>query len=345
MKSRSAIQILLLALASSAPLARAELADVQFFGDVLINTRAINQTNSSAARPELFSASAELLNSSRHNIVNLEGVIANSLTAPEWKQFLLIMPPKAATLMRAAGIDAVTLANNHVMDFGFAGLLSTLSSLSKAGIDRCGAGINLAAATAPLILDLERQRLCILAFSKTWPSTFWATSQRPGTAFAAEETVVEAVRNCKLGGSFTVAIFHWGREGKIQTIEYQRELAHLAIDSGADLVLGHHPHVVQDIEVYRQRPIFYSLGNFVFGTDPANSKPEGLAVRLSFDSRGQQKPKITMIPLGVDNKSAHYRPYPQRGEAALWLQQRLPKDQNCHFGDQEWACDFYSTSP
>jgi poly-gamma-glutamate synthesis protein (capsule biosynthesis protein) len=331
--------MLVLFLSTSA--ARAQPADLQFFGDVLINAKTLRHTNSTAANPHLFGGSASLLNSSRHNIINLEGVITTTLAPFEAKQFLLRMPPSAAQILRTAGIDVVTLANNHTMDFGFAGLLSTLTSLARADIASTGAGINQAAASLPLIIKLEHQTICLLAFSKTLPSTFWATTRRAGSAFGAESLVTERISACAARGYFTVVAFHWGKEGEHESLPYQKDLAHLAIEAGADLIIGHHPHNLQEIEVYHDKPIFYSLGNFAFGSEPEAGNQQGMAVQLTFTEDHPREPKVVVIPLSVDNHTVHFVPQLMSRVEADLLQPQITALRSCHWRQTRWSCPFY----
>src|SRR4051812_49324177 len=112
---------------------RAEPADIQFFGDVFVPSRVLSTT-------EPFADAAPLLGASKHNVANLEGVITSTVVPYEAKRFLLRMPLTAAAALKAAGIDAVTLANNHTLDFGHQGLFDTLAELARAGIASTGAG-------------------------------------------------------------------------------------------------------------------------------------------------------------------------------------------------------------
>ena len=167
------------------------------------------------------------------------------------KRFLLHMPPVAARVLKKAGIDVATLANNHAMDFGSTGLFDTITALGHAGIQSTGAGADRDAAVIPCSSTIRDQQVCILAFSRTLPSSFWATPSRPGTAFADEDLIVAAVSRCAAAGRYTIVAFHWGQEMLPHALLYQRVLAHLAVDAGARLVIGHHPHVLQELEVYR----------------------------------------------------------------------------------------------
>ena len=329
-----------LSLTLRASTAKCEIADLQFFGDVLITNKALYQTDSKHAMSRIFGDTLPLLNAAKHNIVNLEGVITGPLPRTTWKQYFLRMAPQSAKLIRAAGIDVATLANNHSMDYGFSGLISTMMSLAKADIRFTGAGADLSTASKPLIIELGPRSVCLLAFSKTLPETFWATATQAGTAFASEKLTARRVRDCHAKGYYTVVSFHWGQEGEKKAAEYQRELARAVIDAGADLVIGHHPHVVQDIESYRGKPIFYSLGNFAFGTEPATGGQEGIVVRVTLNQSEDQNPLIEAIPLDVNNQIVRFTPKPIEQSSPPPLGALSPNNDLCQWQRDRWTCQF-----
>jgi len=196
-------------------------------------------------------------------------------------EYLFRAPPSQAQRLADAGFDALTLANNHTMDFGGEALVETLGQLDAAGIRHTGAGPDRAVARAPVICQVAGQTIALLAYAsvRTLPGTdgFAATDELAGTVFvggSAEgeptQTTREMLRNdVRAAGrraDFVVVAFHWGREGTDAPDPLQRRLAHLCIDAGADLVVGHHPHKLHGVEIYQGRPIAYSLGNFAFPT-------------------------------------------------------------------------------
>lgn len=335
-----------LVLSSSPSIATAEsnpeAVDLQFFGDVMLSAKSVAQTQSSPRQPNIFAASIGLLNSAKHNVANLEGVITDTPIPYEYKHFLLPMPIDSGDILSAARIDIVTLANNHAMDFGFQGLLSTVAALSRSGITYGGAGINAAAAAAPVLIRLPRQTVCLLAFSRTLPISFWANKGRAGTASATPKSVSEQVSACAAAGYFTVAAFHWGQEERSSPMAYQIELAHLAIDAGASLVIGHHPHRLQNMEVYRGRPILYSLGNFAFGSEPAQDDQSGLAVRLRLPRSEGDQTLIDLVPLEVSNSLVRFVPRPSSRAEADEFRAFLPKEAPCRrrHSPERWTCRF-----
>jgi len=291
------------ALATAAPL-KAEVvpADLQFFGDLFLAVR--------PETPQALTGVAALLASAAHNVVNFEGVVGDAFVPLEVKRHLLKMAPDAADLLAKAGIGVATLANNHAMDFGLPGLVASLLSLQGAGIVTTGAGRNERDALRPVILATERRSVCLLAFTRTLPEGFWAATDRAGTAFADYPTTRALVEGCAASGLFTVVSFHWGRELANEPLPYQREMAKLVIDAGADAVIGHHPHVMQPVEIYKKRPIFYSLGNFAFGSLPSGRVPEGAAVRMQLPEHDDAGPTFEVVPLNVDNAKVRFVPRP-----------------------------------
>lgn len=180
-------------------------------------------------------------------------------------------------VLTRGGVDVVTLANNHIRDFGDASVLDTIETLDRAGIAHFGAGRNLKAARKPRIVERNGLRIGFVGhYFQAPPDMFeprevYATRRRAGPAgcFEDRDCIFEMVKADveKLVAEVDVAIpyFHWGKEGSYDLRDYQVELAHLCVDLGCKAVLGAHPHRLQGVEIYRGAPIFYSLGNFVYG--------------------------------------------------------------------------------
>lgn len=274
--------------------------DIQFFGDLFIPERSLKTTGSSAADPKLFAGVRRVLASSALNIANFEGAITPSHQPHTLKTYLLPMPATVAPLLRTARIDGVTLANNHALDYGLPGLIATLSELEKAQIPATGAGLNLAGALRPMVFATNKGNFCVFSLSKTYPEEFWATPASFGTASPTVRQMMAEIRSARPICPKIFVAFHWGAEGRKTAKAYQRLLARRAIDAGAAAVIGHHPHVLQPVEIYKGRPIVYSLGNFMFGTLPLSSKPEGMAAGLRWRKDGRTE--LWLTPLRVDNK-------------------------------------------
>lgn len=169
--------------------------------------------------------------------------------------------------LSAAGFDAVSLANNHMMDYGTPALTETLANLDRAGIAHSGAGTDTAGAWKPAtVVTPDGTRIAYLAFTHILPPGYLAGTGRAGVASGKMDMklVTDAIRKAKKNHDYVLVSFHWGVEYEPAANGDQRHWAHQAVDAGADMVLAHHPHVIQGVEYYKDRLIAYSLGDFVF---------------------------------------------------------------------------------
>ena len=178
---------------------------------------------------------------------NLESPFLSDTTGitPAAKTYTFAVPSDHVATITAGGFDLVGLANNHILDYGPAGLYETWETLEAAGIAHVGTGLTKAEAHSHTILDRKGRQVAFLAYSHTFPEEFWATSDRPGTAHASDEGLAREVRRADAAADLVVVMFHWGGELLEEPREYQQILARIAIDNGADLVIGHHPHTIQ----------------------------------------------------------------------------------------------------
>jgi poly-gamma-glutamate synthesis protein (capsule biosynthesis protein) len=287
---------------------RGNVANLQIFGDFYLSDEVAKQINAGPDRVPMFAKTAHLLSSANINVINFEGAATVSLVPFTLKRHLLRMPVWVPQMLRNAGVAAVTLGNNHAMDFGYEGLAETIETFRNVTVETFGAGHNLADAARPFIAPFDGGAACLISMSRTWPEEFWATTTKPGTAFLGPAETARAIADCARDGYFTIAIFHWGQELTRKPQQYQIELAHIAVDAGADAVIGHHPHIIQDIEVYRGKPIIFSIGNFAFATDTRDSPQEGMAVRIYRKSKGQRGVTFEIVPLNVQNSQVKFVP-------------------------------------
>ena len=185
-------------------------------------------------------------------------------------------------------IDAVGLANNHSGDFGPAAFAQMLTLLKENGVAYFGGGNDLEQAHQPLILERRGLRIAFLGYNEFFPRSFEANFNKPGIAWSEDEQVVYDVRNARqlYHADIVIAMMHWGWEHEPLASARQRQLARLLIDSGADAVVGAHPHVVQDVEAYHGKPIVYSLGNFVFDGFKSLPTTTGWMLQLDVDRNG-----------------------------------------------------------
>ncbi|RNC66028.1 MAG: CapA family protein [Desulfuromonadales bacterium] len=220
------------------------------------------------------------------------------------KTFRFRADPEAAAALKRAGFSVLTLANNHMMDYGEEGLKDTLATLSRHGIAHTGAGASLADARRETMVGVRGKRVALLAYSLTYPAEFYAGANRAGTAPGYAAHVREDIRRVRTEADYVVVSFHWGAERAEFPKQYQVEAARQAIDAGADAIIGHHPHVLQGIEFYRGKPILYSLGNFAFGSRSAAADRSAMA-RLTLSGDGCT---VELIPLNVLHRETRFQP-------------------------------------
>jgi hypothetical protein len=234
-----------------------------------------------AARTGRAGAVREYLSGADLTLANFENpVIEGAVYHPEDATFtgdLRLMP-----VLDQAGIDGVTLGNNHVLDAGAEGLLETLGHLDAAGIARAGAGANLAEAREPMIFDLGDTRIGVLShLSIPGYEWAWATEGAPGTAPLVEDVLREDVERLRPKVDLVVVMPHWGIEYIEEPEPGQVDLAHAAVDAGADLVVGGHAHVPKGIEVYGGSPIFYGVGNFLLDQSWSEETSTGIFAEIT----------------------------------------------------------------
>jgi len=238
----------------------------------------------------VFLDASPILKSADLTIANLENPLTEAETGVE-RKFTLRGDPGWARIVKDAGIDLVTLANNHTMDYGHKGLFDTIHTLNLAGLAYLGAGRNREEACAPKFMEIKGMRLAILARTSvivTSPS--YAGDTQPGVAFLEPEETKKTIKSCKKEADIVVLLIHWGLEEYLYPTSYQRHLSMDFIEVGADLILGHHPHVLQGVERIGNGLVCYSLGTFVFADHESSfidrdGQPRNHIVRLSIDDR------------------------------------------------------------
>ena len=245
-----------------------------------------------------FAGFAHLFKNADIRIGNLECVVATIGSPEEDKPNVFRVSPKSLKFLKRH-FDAVGLANNHSGDFGPQAFAQMLGLLDKEGLGVYGGGMNLAQAHTPWIVERKGLRIAILGYDEFQPRTFEADTDKPGVAWSEDAQVVRDIQaaRSRWKADVVIPIMHWGWEDPIAN-ERQRKLARLMIDAGADAVIGGHPHQVQDTETYQGKPIFYSLGNFVFDgfSDPINNT--GWVLRMELDRSGVRKVEVHVAKIG-----------------------------------------------
>jgi len=277
---RTVLSILLLLAALAA---RAEPLRLVFVGDIMLDD---GPGRVVAEGRDPFAPFAAILADADYRIGNLECPIATTGQALENKIYSFRAHPRVLSVLKGR-FDALAVANNHSGDYGQTAFLETLNHLDQAGIASFGGGRNLAEAHRPLWIEKHGLSIAVLAYNEFKPRSFAAGPHWPGIAWSEDSLVVADIRAARAAGADIVIPFmHWGWEREPEPSERQRALARLMIDAGADAVVGGHPHVTQGSEVYRGKPVIYSLGNFVFDGFELPAAKIGWLLRLTVDRGG-----------------------------------------------------------
>ena len=189
------------------------------------------------------------------------------------KSYTFRADPSRVNILHEMGVDIVSLANNHALDYGVDALMDTFTTLEEAGIDYVGAGENLARAEAPVYYTIGDKKIAYLASSRVIFAMDWyAKEDSPGMVGTYDPTpLIKAIEKASENSDFVVVYVHWGVEKNNYPENYQKNFARQYIDAGADIVIGCHPHVMQGFEIYKGKPIAYSLGNFWFNSSTRES--------------------------------------------------------------------------
>ncbi len=269
--------------------------NLEAVGDIML-ARSIGQRVQASGPQIVFAGVQSALASADILVGNLECTLTTEGT-PQPKGYTFAAPPETAQALAMAGFDLLDLANNHSMDFGVQGLRDTRNNLAQYQIASVGAGENAAEAHSPVILERNGLRMAFLAYADVPPEyrgfdahAWIATSTQPGISWAYTNQINADVKAAKGQADVVIVLLHGGHESNSEVTFEQAQEAHAAIDAGAALVLGAHPHVLQPIKLYHGGLIAYSLGNFVF--DEFDGK-ENLSAIMN----------VTLSPKGVQSYS------------------------------------------
>ena len=303
-------------------------ATISMVGDTMFRSR---------IPPDLFQAGSDFyavlaeMRSSDLIIANLEMPLSKrGYRVPKWAN--LRSDPDMINDVKAMGIDAVTLANNHMMDYGPAAMFDTLAACDLAQIPYCGAGPDLDRAIRPVLLKAGEKRVALISVSCTLPVESDAAPGKPGIAplrigsafdvelvlLAEQPGTVPTVRSwaqpedlarlcdeidqARREADLVIVSIHWGVPAYWLSpshgilAQYQQPVGRALIEAGADIICGHHSHSLHPIEVYQGKPIFYSLGNFLFDDLKIFMEPESVIVKLGVGA----DLSVELIPLMVD---------------------------------------------
>ncbi len=273
-----------------------------FVGDIML-ARSLGDRIERGEGEAIFASVEGILQSADITVGNLECALGTGGKKAA-KAYTFLAPSKSAPLLRDAGFDLITLANNHSLDFGLDVFAQTEALLSENGIRTVGAGSDESKARAPAIFEAGGIRIAFLAYadvpveylSKFDARDWSAGPSTPGISWADDGKIKQDVQAVRGNADYIVVLFHFGTEGLETPDRRQIQLARLAVDSGANMVVGAHSHQIQGVEQYKDGWIFYSLGNFVFdGFAGESNRSVILWVRLT----GQRELTYSLMPLKI----------------------------------------------
>jgi poly-gamma-glutamate synthesis protein (capsule biosynthesis protein) len=263
---------------------------------------------------------AAVLRAADVTIANLETTLSNRGAAVLGKPSSLIFngDPRGVQSLTSAGVDFVSLANNHAMDHGTIALTDTLAVLDKAGIRHVGAGLDITQAWKPATMTVRGRRIVYVTATQVVPAHFAPSSTRAGVAIGTPiSRVVAAVRAAARTADIVVVSVHWGVEQSLTPTVRQKHDARALIDAGADVVISHHPHVMQGIDSCKGKLIAYSLGNFLFPYKTVEGRNSFI---LRFDYGPKGVANITAVPVYLGQWG---RPVVQTGASARSILRKL----------------------
>lgn len=237
-----------------------------FSGDILLSSYVLNNYENRGIDGVVSEELLREMQNADLTMVNEEFPFSARGTQAQDKQFTFRVDPSYVKILQEMGIDVVTLANNHALDYGTEALSDSFQTLDDAGIAYVGAGDSRERAAEAYITELGGKTFGFLAASRVIPEVSWnIDNQQPGMLCTYDSTALcEAIKKAKENCDYVAVYVHWGIERENMPQDYQRQLGKAYIDAGADIVIGSHPHVLQGIEYYNGKPIVYSLGNYIF---------------------------------------------------------------------------------
>jgi len=288
----------------------------------------------------VFDQVAPYFRKSDVNFCNLEASISDKGIPQAGRYAAFRSYPSMVEVLKEGKIDFVSVANNHSIDYGWEALSETMDLLKRNGIGSCGAGENMEAARRPALVEKKGLTIGLLSYTANvnTPFGFKAGQERAGLApvrispfFLPDHTNQEDVKamqtdvkRLRASVDFLVASFHWGiSEGGTHTIAlHQKKIAHHAIDAGADCIIGHHPHAIQGIEIYKGKPICYSLGNFFFAMEEGFPR-ETMLFQCRFSPHSIHEVKFLPAYVSNEGHPEVVSPDQEEGSAIISLMKEL----------------------
>jgi len=266
-----------------------EFVNFVFAGDIMLD-RGVRRSvvkNFNGDYSTLFENStlSAIFQNSDIIFANLEGT-ASDQGKDRHNLYSFRMDPAVIPILKNAGLTILSVANNHIGDWGLPAFTDTLSHLKESGLLYTGGGMNKTEAETPTIIEKNGMKIGFLAFSDKGPNDLGAKANRAGILLASDPDFDTIIQNAAKQVDYLVVSFHFGEEYQTTHNLRQEELAHEAVDDGAKIVIGGHPHVVEDTEVYKNSFIAYSLGNFIFDQSWSQPTMQGMLLQIKLFKDG-----------------------------------------------------------
>lgn len=257
-----------------------------FVGDIMLSRGVANQIEKYSDPNYPFLKIADTIESADFSFANLENPVS-SQGENQGSVYSLRANPESVAGLKFAGFDGLFLANNHILDWGRIALEDTIDLLEKGGISPVGVGRNEAEANSPLVINFRNTKIAFLSYTTLYPKSLWAKGDESGISSFDMIRIRNEIEKLKSSGAAHIVVvsFHWGDEYEDHSNSEQKRIARSLIDAGADLIVGHHPHVIQEIERYRNGWIAYSLGNFVFDQNFSADTKRGLILKAMIQNK------------------------------------------------------------
>jgi len=264
----------------SREIVQSEPVEILFVGDVMLSRQVGKVMEREQNYKYPFLRVASILQEADIVFGNLEGPIS-SRGYDAGSEYSFRGDPRVVEGLSFAGFDVMSLANNHIWDWGAEAIDDTISILSDNGIATVGAGNDFNEANSPSIIDLDDTSVGFLSYTTLYPEGLKATKEGAGVSNIdlALQKVAELAENVDV----VIVSLHWGEEYELLSNESQQKLSRSLIDVGADIIVGHHPHVTQEVERYKNGWILYSLGNFVFDQTFSEDTRTGMVAQATIN--------------------------------------------------------------
>ncbi|MSU56032.1 MAG: CapA family protein [Candidatus Taylorbacteria bacterium] len=280
-----------------------------FVGDIMLSRNIGQSMEQKKDYTFFFASTTEFLKSADITFGNLENPVSTR-GIRSGSIYSFRADPQTLQGLTSAGFNVVSIANNHIWDYGKQAFKDTLSNLSENGISAVGGGENYAEAHTPKILMVGKTRIAFLAYTNLISPKLGLASSTPAISRYDDTILQTDITEAKKVSDFVAVSFHWGDEYQTKHNAEQERVGKLVIDAGANLVIGHHPHVVQEVEEYNNGYIAYSLGNFIFDQNFSKDTRHGLALLVTLKNNKISDVAKKEVSFGDDYRPHFVEPKP-----------------------------------